>query len=68
MSYYIVLTLECLRGYTCMRFVIIIYIVECSSGYQCMLQTNDTVCMPSGWRCDNIYHCADGKDELSKLL
>ena len=68
MSYYIVLTVECSRRYTCMRFVIIIFIVECSSGYQCMLQTNETVCMPSGWRCDNIYHCADGKDELSKLL
>lgn len=42
-------------------------ILGCSSGYQCLsAAANQTVCVPAVWRCDKMYHCIDGQDELSK--
>ena len=40
--------------------------IACAATSQCIDQANTTVCMPSSWRCDKVYQCRDGKDEMSK--
>ncbi|XP_067938818.1 cubilin-like [Watersipora subatra] len=44
------------------------FVQVCDNSFQCQLLTNQSVCMPASWKCDHIYQCRDGKDELGCFI